>query len=148
MSNPQQVREGRPVCGPAETKDTDLGSAAEKDPSTTSFSGPNPGLFHDIPSWIWGVFLAAWAMLFCLFIIFFAADAGSAFVVTIAALFGLMAFGLPMTLAAQSNRNAPSRSETINTHTGPLSVRAAAAQIVLIPIGAVIGLIAFISLAK
>jgi hypothetical protein len=105
------------------------------------------GLFQDIPRWIWITFLSAWAILFGLFIVFFTSDAAAAFVVTIAALFGLMAFGLPMTLAAQSKRGSQKCEGLIHTHTGPLNVGAAAAQIVLIPIGAVIGLIAFIMLA-
>jgi hypothetical protein len=148
MFNPQHVRAGERVSRPAETIATNLGSASEEETTTIALSAANPGLFHDIPRWIWVAFLSAWAMLFGLFIIFFAVDAGSAFVVTIAALFGLMAFGLPITLAAQSNRKTRNHSKTIETHTGPLSVWAAAAQIALIPIGAVVGLIAFIALAK
>ena len=105
------------------------------------------GLFQDIPRWIWITFLSAWAMLFGLFIVFFTTNAAAAFVVTIAALFGLMAFGLPMTLAAQSKCGSQECKGLVHTHTGPLKVGAAAAQIVLIPIGAVIGLIAFIMLA-
>ena len=105
------------------------------------------GLFQDIPRWIWVTFLSAWAVLFGLFIIFFTTNAAAAFVVTIAALFGLMAFGLPMTLAAQSKCESQECGDLIHTHTCPLKVGAAAAQIVLIPIGAVIGLIAFIMLA-
>lgn len=148
MSNPQQVRAGERVSGPAEIIPTNVGSDLEEDSTTTALPDADPGLFQDIPRWIWVAFLSAWAMLFGLFIVFFAIDAGSTFVVIIAALFGLMAFGLPMTLAAQSNRTGRNHGATINTHTGPLSVRAAAAQIVLIPVGAVIGLVAFIALAK
>lgn len=106
------------------------------------------GLFRDIPRWIWITFLSAWAVLFGLFIVFFTTNAAATFVVTIATLFGLMAFGLPMILAAQSRCEGPECEGLIHTHTGPLKVGAAAAQIVLIPIGAVIGLIAFIMLAK
>lgn len=105
------------------------------------------GLFQDIPRWIWITFLSAWAVLFGLFIVFFTTNAAAAFVVTIAALFGLMAFGLPMTLAAQSKCESEECKGLIHTHTGPLNVGAAAAQIVLIPIGAVFGLVAFIILA-
>lgn len=148
MFNPQHVRSGERVSGPAKTADPSLGPVPEERPATVAMATADPGLFQDVPTWIWGVFLSAWATLFGLFILLFATDAESAFVITIAALFGLMAFGLPMTLAAQSNCDKCSYGATIDTHTGPLSVGAAAAQIVLIPVGAVIGLIAFIALAK
>ena len=58
-----------------------------------------------------------------------------------------MAFGLPMILAAQSKCENHDCMGVVQTHTGPLSVGAAAAQILLVPIGAVIGLIPFITLA-
>ena len=108
---------------------------------------PEIGLFQDVPRWIWTTFLSVWAMLFGLFIVFLATNGTAAFVVTIAALFGLMAFGLPMTLAAQSKCGNHDCKGIIHTHTGPMNVGAAAAQILLIPVGAVIGLIAFIFLA-
>lgn len=105
------------------------------------------GLFQDIPGWIWRIFLSAWATIFTLFLIVFTTNASATFMVTISALFGLMAFGLPATLAAQSRRQNVKYDKIINTHTGPLSQKAAAAQIVLIPIGGVIGLTAFILFA-
>lgn len=108
---------------------------------------PKIGLFGDIPKWIWTTFLSAWALLFGLFIVFFTTTPAAAFVVTVAALFVLMAFGLPITLAAQSKCGSHECLGIIHTHTGPLSVGAAAAQILLVPIGSVIGLIAFIMLA-
>ena len=108
---------------------------------------PDIGLFRDIPRWIWVTFLSAWAMFFALMILFFATDAAAIFVVTIAVLFGAMAFGLPLALAAQSKCDPYDCKGVVHTHTGPLSVRSAGAQIALIPVAAVIGLTAFILLA-
>jgi hypothetical protein len=105
------------------------------------------GLFQDIPSWIWAIFLGAWAMFFGLMILFFATSAEAAFVVTIVALFGLMAFGLPLALGAQSKCGEHDCKGVVHTLTGPLSARAASAQIALIPVAVVIGLAGFIMLA-
>ena len=106
-----------------------------------------PGPFQDIPRSVWTIFLSAWGVLFAMFVLFFAVNAAAGFAVTIAALFAIMAFGLPRTLAAQGRCEGHQCGEVIQTHTGPLSVAAAGLQIVLIPIAAVIGLTAFIVLA-
>jgi hypothetical protein len=108
---------------------------------------PDVGLFQDIPRWIWTIFLSAWAMFFGLMILFFATTPAAAFVVTISALFGLMAFGLPMALAAQSQCGQHDCTGMIDTHTGPLSAAAVGTQIALIPIAVVVGLVGFIVLA-
>jgi hypothetical protein len=105
------------------------------------------GAFRDVPRWIWILFLLSWATLFALFVLFFANDAAAAFAIAIATLFVLMAFGLPITMAAQSSRAGCEHHGVIQTRSGPLSVGAAATQIVLIPVAAVIGLTAFILLA-
>ncbi len=115
--------------------------------ATASPPSPDVGLFQDIPRWIWTIFLSAWAIFFGLMILFFATTAAAAFVVTISALFGLMAFGLPMALAAQSQCGKHECTGTIDTHTGPLSAAAAGTQIALIPVAVVVGLIGFIMLA-
>ena len=104
-----------------------------------------PGPFQDIPRAIWIIFLSAWALLFTLFVLFFTATPQAAFVVTVAALFGLMAFGLPVALAVQGRCEGHECRGIVHTRTGPLSVAAAGTQIVLIPVAAVIGLIAFIA---
>jgi hypothetical protein len=106
-----------------------------------------PGPFQDIPRGIWIMFLSAWALLFTLFILFFTATPEAAFVVTVAALFALMAFGLPMAMAAQGRCEGHECGGIVHTRTGPLSVAAAGTQIVLIPVAAVIGLSAFIVFA-
>lgn len=108
---------------------------------------PDVGLFQDIPRWIWTIFLSAWALFFGLMILFFATTLAAAFVVTISALFGLMAFGLPMALAAQSQCGKHDCTGMIDTHTGPLSASAAGTQIALIPVAVVVGLVGFILLA-
>jgi len=107
---------------------------------------PKIGLFSDIPRWVWIVFLSAWALLFGLFVLFFATNGESRFAITIASLFALIAFGLPATLASQSDCGSHDCKGVIHTRSGPLTVRAAATQILLIPVGAVIGLTAFIIL--
>ena len=121
--------------------------AVDQEQDAAAAAAPEIGLFRDIPRWIWVTFLSAWAMFFALMILFFATDAAAIFVVTIAALFGAMAFGLPMTMAAQSKCDPYDCKGIVQTHTGPLSVRSAGAQIALIPVAAVIGLTAFIVLA-
>ena len=105
------------------------------------------GLFHDIPSWSWRIFLAAWASFFGLMILFFATSPTAAFMVVIASLFGIMAFALPMTLAAQSRCGTNRCRGAIATHTGLVSPIEAAVQIALIPVAVVIGLLGFILLA-
>ena len=105
------------------------------------------GLFQDIPTWIWRIFFSAWATIFGLFLTIFTTNAEATFVVIISALTGGMAFGLPLPLAAQSRKDNVKSVSIVHTHTGPLSPPAAAAQIVLIPIGGVIGLTAFILFA-
>lgn len=107
---------------------------------------PDLGVFGDIPGAIWIAFLSAWALLFGLFILFFARDGQATLSVLTAAFFALMTLGLPAALGLQS-KGEPRRNWTkIDTRTGPLSVGAAATQILLIPVGALIGLTAFILL--
>lgn len=107
-----------------------------------------PGPFQDIPKPIWVVFLSAWGLLFAMFVIFFTVNAAASFVVTIAALFAMMAFGLPLALAAQGRCEGHRCGNLVHTHTGPLSTGAAGVQIAAVPICAIIGLTAFILLAK
>lgn len=108
---------------------------------------PKIGPFQDVPAWIWTIFIGAWAVLFALFCVFFTTGAEAAFAVTIASLFALMAFGLPLTLAALGKAGRRQRNSIVDTRSGPLTVEAAAVQIVTIPIAAVVGLVAFIVLA-
>ena len=119
----------------------------DQDNKTDSARAAHVGPFQDIPRRIWVIFLSAWAVLFSLMVVFFAVDGASAFAVTIVVLIGLMAFGLPVAMAAQSKCEKNQCTGIIDTHTGPVSVGAAGAQIALIPIAAVIGLTAFILLA-
>jgi hypothetical protein len=107
----------------------------------------NIGLFADMPRWIWTIFISAWAMLFGLFALFFAITAHAAFAIAIVGFLGLMVFGLPRAMAAQMKCDDHECREIIHIRTGPLSVGAAAMQILLIPVAAVIGLAAFITLA-
>jgi len=120
---------------------------ADRDQAALARRAVGPGPFQDIPPTIWKLYLSAWAVLFGMFILFFAVNAAAGFAVMTAALFAVMAFGLPSTLAAVGRREGHQRGAVIQTHTGPLSIAAAGVQITLTPIGAVIGLSAFILLA-
>lgn len=124
---------------------TNTESLAEESPGTSTNEEIGP--FRDIPSWIWAIFLAAWAVVFGLFVLFFTTDGGATFAVTIATLFAAMAFGLPMAMAGQSRCRDRECGDIIQTRSGPLSASAAAVQIVLIPIAAAIGLTALITVA-
>ena len=108
----------------------------------------NPGPFDDIPRWIWTGFLGGWSAVFGLFVLFFMTDLEAGFAVAVATMFALVAFGLPMTMAALGRGEAPLRRGVIQTRSGPMSEGAAAVQIALIPIAAAIGLVGFILLAK
>ena len=121
---------------------------AAEDRQAAPSTAAEPGPFQDIPRPIWTIFLSAWGLLFGMFVLFFTVSPASSFVVTIAALFALMAFGLPMAMAAQARCDDYKCPNIIQTHTGPLSVAAAGTQIVLVPVCAVIGLVAFIALAR
>jgi hypothetical protein len=105
------------------------------------------GLFDDVPVGIWKIFLALWATLFVLFALFFATDRPASFAIIISCMFAMMAFGLPIAMAAQSRSDRP-RSATIYTCSGPLSVWEAGAQIISIPAAGVLALTAFILFAK
>jgi hypothetical protein len=128
--------------------DPAAGSQAAKEPAAELEGPPAIGLFQNIPSGIWITFLAAWATFFGLMVLFFATSREAAFMITIVVLFGLMAFGLPLALGAQAKCDKYDCKGVVQTLTGPLSVRAAAMQIALIPIAVVIGLSGFILLAK
>lgn len=101
------------------------------------------GLFDDIPPAIWKVFLGSWVGVFALFALNFATDLSASFVIVISCFFGMMAFGLPIAMAAQSKRG-PAPTGMIQTQSGPLSAWEAGAQIVSIPVAAVFGLTCFI----
>jgi hypothetical protein len=104
-------------------------------------------LFTDIPRRIWTAFLAAWATLFALFILAFSKDGPATLSVLTAAFFALMILGLPAALAAQSSGTSQEWPRVIMTRSGPLPVRAAASQILLIPVSAVFGLVLYVLLA-
>jgi hypothetical protein len=115
---------------------------------TTAPQPSNPGPFDDIPPWIWKAYMFGWIAVFGLFVMFFTTDGGAAFAITVAVMFVMMAFGLPMTIAAVGRSEGHQRNGVIQTATGPMGEGAAAVQIALIPIAAAFGLVAFILLAK
>lgn len=101
-------------------------------------------VFGDIPGWIWTAFLSSWALLFGLFLLFFATDGRATLMVVTACFFALMTLGLPAAIGGHSGSASRPWPPVIVTHTGPLPTSAAATQILLIPVGAVIGLVVFI----
>jgi hypothetical protein len=121
--------------------------SAEDEPGPAPARSCDTGLFDDIPPAIWKVFLTGWATVFGLFVLFFATDRSAAFVIFISCMFAMMAFGLPIAMASQSKRGRQT-GRMIQTQSGPLSAWEAGAQIVSIPVAAVIGLIGLILLAK
>jgi hypothetical protein len=119
----------------------------DADQLTTEPAAHESSLFGDVPRPIWIAFLSAWGLLFGLFLLFFTADAPSTLAVVTASFFGLMTLGLPGALGAFSKSRSRGWPRTVMTRNGPLPTRAAAAQILLIPFGAVIGLALFVLLA-
>ena len=117
------------------------------DPPKTAAQVHEASLFDDIPRGIWIAFLSAWAVLFGLFILFFTTTGSAMLAVLTASFFALMTLGLPAALGAVPKTSSHQAPRIIRTRNGPLSTRAAATQILLIPVGTVIGLIAFIALA-
>ena len=100
--------------------------------------------FGDVPGSIWTAFLGSWALLFGLFLVFFTKSGPATMAVITACFFALMLLGLPAALSAQAGAAEEPPRAVIDTHTGPISVRAAATQILLIPATAVIGLVILI----
>ena len=104
--------------------------------------------FSDIPGFIWKAFLGTWALLFGLFLVFFSTDGPATMAVVTACFFAIMMLGLPTALGAQTHTVRPRSNGMVETHTGTISVRAAATQILLIPVGSVLGLVTLIILTK
>lgn len=119
----------------------------DNDELTSAPLPPSP--FSDIPGPIWTGFLGAWALLFGLFVVFFATDGRATMAVLTACFFALMILGLPAAVAGQAGgfpkKNWDGR---IVTHTGTIPIGAAATQIMLIPIASVIGVLCLVILAK
>jgi hypothetical protein len=118
-----------------------------RDDERTSAPSLPPSPFGDIPGPIWTAFLSTWALLFGLFLIFFTKDGPAAMSVVTASFFALMLLGLPAALGAQTLCPERQSKGSIQVHTGPISVGAAATQILLIPVASVIGLTLLIILA-
>jgi len=104
-------------------------------------------VFGDIPRPIWIAFLSSWAVFFGLFVLFFAGDGPATIAIVTSCFFALMILGLPAALGAQARSPSRPWQRTVRTGSGSLPVGAAAAQILLIPVAGVIGLIGFIVLA-
>lgn len=107
---------------------------------------PDAGVFGDIPRFVWTAFLSAWALLFGLFLVFFTKDGPATFAILTSSFFALMLLGLPAALGAQRGSSRRRWSRVIVTRNGPLRIRAAATQILLIPVCAVIGVVLLVIL--
>lgn len=114
---------------------------------TSEQAGPDTSLFGDIPGAIWSAFLIAWALLFGLFIVAFAGDGPATIAIVTSCFFALMILGLPAALGMRSRQPSHGWPRTIVTRNGRIPTGAAATQILLIPVAAVIGIIGFIILA-
>lgn len=107
-----------------------------------------PAPFSDIPAPIWKAFLGTWALLFGLFLVFFSTDGRATMAVVTACFFAIMMLGLPTALGMQTHTPPKRSNGIVQTNSGPIPVRAAATQILLIPVGSVIGLVTLIILTK
>lgn len=119
----------------------------DADQLTTEPAAHETSLFGDIPRPIWIAFLSAWALLFGLFLLFFTADGQATLAVVTACFFGLMTLGLPAALGGFAESKSRRWPRTVMTRNGSLPIGAAAAQILLIPVCAVVGLALIVSLA-
>ena len=106
-----------------------------------------PSVFGDIPRFVWVAYLSAWALLFGLFLAFFATDVPAALAVLTSTFFAFMLLGLPAALGAQAERVPRPPARVIVTGSGALPVSSAAIQILSVPVGACIGLTGFILFA-
>jgi hypothetical protein len=107
-----------------------------------------PGVFSDIPGWVWNTYLGGWAALFALFLVFFATDGPATMMVITACFFALMILGLPAALGTQTEATETPSDGMIHTLSGALPIRAAATQILLIPIASVFGLLMLMLLTR
>jgi hypothetical protein len=107
-----------------------------------------PPPFSDIPGSVWTAFLGAWALLFGLFLLFFSTDGPATMAVVTACFFAIMILGLPAALGTQTHVANRQPRARIVTHSGPIPLRAAATQILLIPVASVFGVICLIILAR
>jgi hypothetical protein len=125
----------------------DPGLAQDQDQLAAAPIAPDMAPFADIPRFIWIAFLSAWALLFAIFAVAFTKDRAATLMIFTACFFALMTLGLPAALAGLTGDPHQSYPATIVTRTGRIPVSAAATQILLIPVAAVIGLCAFVVLA-
>lgn len=103
--------------------------------------------FDDLPSGILGAFVGSWAVLLGLFWVFFAQGSAAQFALVIVTFFVLMFFAVPAIMIGQVVPKSKSEPGSINVHTGVLTERSAAIQVLLIP-AALIFAIACMSLIK
>jgi hypothetical protein len=115
---------------------------------TTPPAAMPSGPFDDIPGSIWTGYLSAWSVLFGLFVLFYMTNGPAALDVVTACFFAMMLLGLPAALGLQNHDAHRRHKDVVETLNGPLPVRAAAAQILLIPVCVGLGLVALIVLTK
>ena len=98
--------------------------------------------FDDLPSGILASFGIFWTILAALFWIFFAADTGSRFAITVAILFIGFFFSVPTVMARQAKPRLVRPVNRLMIWTGPISEQAAAVQILLIPAALILAIFA------
>ena len=98
--------------------------------------------FSDIPTGIWKAYLAVWVGFFATLWWMFGGHGESAFMVTIASGFGAIFFAVPIAMIGRAPHGLKRAvAPKVETLTGLLTVRDAAAQILLIPVAVTLGLI-------
>ena len=98
--------------------------------------------FDDLPSGILASFGIFWTILAALFWIFFAADTGSRFAITVAILFIGFFFSVPALMSRQAKPRLARHVDRLMIWTGPISGQAAAVQILLIPAALILAIFA------
>jgi hypothetical protein len=89
--------------------------------------------FDDMPPGILAGFSVFWAILLGLFWAFFTGDTQSRFAVAVASLLIGFFFGVPYLMARQAKPKLARSSYQITIHTGTISTKEAAVQVLLIP---------------
>ncbi len=89
--------------------------------------------FDDMPPGILAGFLTFWAILVLLFWAFFTGDVQSRFAIAVASLIIGFFFAIPYLIALQAKPKLARSSQKVAIHTGSISTKEAAVQVLLIP---------------
>lgn len=125
-------RSGEEAVGRARQTSEDRSSA----PETGIDPVPEPTDFADVPRGVWRMFGLAWLVFVGVMWIAFGGFAQGAYVVAVATFLTAVYFLLPSAMIRLGRWRARARNAAhgVETHTGRLSVGAAAVQILLLPV--------------